>query len=348
MKLTRDTSEEVITRKQFVDPMTEEPILPSDISKFMEFANTKIKFTSDDVRSIQKSLLGGTFGLKLICFKRQTQLRWSDFVRSSHFIYPDENVIKGSKNLFAALLHKCEERNVIPICSFKSRQVSIPYFVALDPQMETRDPEDGSQTNPPGFCLFYLPFEDDFRSISRPNLPSFEPTEDQVNAGVKVIKKLKLKNYDVEQFENPSLQAHYRMIESLALLNTDQEEIIDTTMPDFEMQKFRLGDRSELFNKAVKSTGGVIQHVNQNTGQKRPCAKAPANGANKNAKIAEDVDLKCMQAFAEAKKIGKFNNDQLKAFLKAVGVAVNSKMKKSDLVQEVYDYYDAMNALLDD
>jgi len=348
MKLTRDTSEEVKTLRQFIDPNTEDPILPTDISKFMEFAKTKIKFTSDEVRSIQKSLLGGTFGLKLICFKKQTQLRWSDFVRSSNFIYPDETVIKGSKNLFAALLHKCHERNVIPICSYKSRQVSMPYFVALDPQMETRDPDDGSQTNPPGFCLFYLPFEDDFRSISSPNLPQFEPTEEQVNAGVKIIKKLKLKNYDVEQFENPTLQAHYRMIESLALFKTDEEDIVDTTMPDFEMQKYRLGDRSMLFNEAVKPTSELIQLVNENTGQKRPCAKSPANGGSKKTKVAEDVDLKCMQAFAEAKKIGSLNIDKLKAFLKAVGVAVNSKMKKGDLVQEVYDYYDGMNAILND
>ena len=75
-KLTRDTSEEVKTLRQFIDPMTEDPVLPTDISKFMEFAKTKIKFTSDEVRSIQKTLLGGSFGLKLICFKNQTELRY--------------------------------------------------------------------------------------------------------------------------------------------------------------------------------------------------------------------------------------------------------------------------------
>ena len=31
------------------------------------------------------------------------------------------------------------------------------------------------------------------------------------------------------------------MIESLALFKTDEEDIVDTTMPDFEMQKYRLG-----------------------------------------------------------------------------------------------------------
>ena len=116
MKLTRDTSEEVKTMRQFIDPKTEDPLLLSDISKFMEFGGRKIKFTSDEVRATQKSLLWGSFGLKLICFKQQSQLRWSDFVRSSNFIYPDETVIKGSRNLFSALLNRCQEKNVIPIC----------------------------------------------------------------------------------------------------------------------------------------------------------------------------------------------------------------------------------------
>ena len=41
----------------------------------------------------------------------------------------------------------------------------MPSFVALDPQKEIRDPEDGSQINPPGFCLFFLPFQDDLRYV---------------------------------------------------------------------------------------------------------------------------------------------------------------------------------------
>ena len=52
----------------------------------------------------------------------------------------------------------------------------------------------------------------------------------------------------MEQFENPALQAHYRMIESLALFKTDEEDIVDTTMPDFEMQKYRLGKTIYLYN----------------------------------------------------------------------------------------------------
>ena len=43
-------------------------------------------------------------GLKLLAFKSRDELRWHQFVRPCHFIYPDENSVKGSRNLFAALL----------------------------------------------------------------------------------------------------------------------------------------------------------------------------------------------------------------------------------------------------
>ena len=111
----------------------------SEVStSFMEFGETKIKFTSDDLTTLKKSVLGDDYvGLKLICFKpRFEEFEWSQFIRSGHFVYPDETVI--------ALVHKCNERKVIPICSFKPNELSMPSFVALDPQMESSDPRNGS------------------------------------------------------------------------------------------------------------------------------------------------------------------------------------------------------------
>ena len=44
--------------------------------------------------------------LKLLAFRDRSELRWHHFVRSCYFIYPDEKAVKGSRNLFAALLVK--------------------------------------------------------------------------------------------------------------------------------------------------------------------------------------------------------------------------------------------------
>ena len=50
-----------------------------------------------------------------------------------------------------------------------------------------------------------------------------EPEPVQVDAAKKVIKKLRMKGYYPEAFENPHLQAQFAMIEGLALQRDDVE-----------------------------------------------------------------------------------------------------------------------------
>merc|ERR1740129_547062 len=100
-------------------------------------------------------------------------------------------------------------------------------------------------------------------------------------------------------------------------------------MPDFEMQKTRLGDRSHQFLEAVKPSLA---------GQKRSGSNGHANGSvNKKQKVLEESDIKAMKAFAQAKKIESLNVDKLRDFLKAAGLYVTGK-KKAELVVDVYKY----------
>jgi hypothetical protein len=50
--------------------------------------------------------MDGFAGLRLLAFRDRSELRWHQFVRSCHFIYPDEAAVKGSRNIFTALLVK--------------------------------------------------------------------------------------------------------------------------------------------------------------------------------------------------------------------------------------------------
>ena len=97
-------------------------------------------------------------GLKLVGFRPLEELKFSHFVRSCNFIYPDDLRIKGSRTLFSALLQRCLARSVMAICSFKARERSIPSFVALIPQDEIKeDPSEGTgaQISPPGNKYHY-------------------------------------------------------------------------------------------------------------------------------------------------------------------------------------------------
>lgn len=333
VRLTRDTNQEVKTVRQFSDPQTGAPLLPSDIDKFVEFAGKRIKFTQDEIRTMAKNMMGGSFGFKLICFKPKASMNWSEFVRSSNFIYPDETSIKGSRRLFSALYTKCLQKNLIAICNYKPRQVSTPSFVALIPLEEVKDVQDGTQKVPPGFMVFYLPFSDDIRDI--PLAPqAVEPTEGQLEAASKVIKKLKMKYYNVEQFENPAIQGHYRLIEQLALFKTDEEDPGDTSMPDFDMQRKRLGERSQAFIEAMQPTPDQLSACSSYA-EPAPPPPPPA----KRLKVEKlPIDMTQMEKLVESKKVDSLKVDELKTFLKSVGCGVSNKTKVK-LVQDVYDHF---------
>ena len=68
--------------------------------------------------------------------------------------------------------------------------------------------EDETQVRPPGFSLFHLPFVDDKRSV--PSFDFVEPSQDAVDTATRIVKKLRLKGYTAEAFDNPALQYHHR------------------------------------------------------------------------------------------------------------------------------------------
>ena len=98
------TIAEVRMQRQFLDPLTGDPLMSSDIDQYLEYGGRKVKFTADEIRSMKKAMLDHSNGLKLLAFKPVNQLDWSYFVRSSNFLYPEESMVKGSRQLFAGLL----------------------------------------------------------------------------------------------------------------------------------------------------------------------------------------------------------------------------------------------------
>jgi len=136
------------------------------------------------------------------------------------------------------------------LCSYKARERSAPTFVGLIPQDELKENQDGSgaQIIPPGFSIFYLPFSDDIRTI--PDEAKYEiPKEVQVDVATQLARKLKMKGYNVEAFENPVLQAHYRLIEALALEKSEVEAEPDCTLPPVERQRKKIGNLANEFCK---------------------------------------------------------------------------------------------------
>ena len=318
------------------------PLLPSDVCKFVEYGGSRIKFTQDEIRGMRKAPMDGQYGLKLLAFKsRESFDVASSYVRSSHFLYPAEENMKGSRNIFAALHNRCLARQVYAICAYKAREASLPFIVALHPQKEERDP-DGGQRCPPGFLMFYLAFSDDHRDIPK-SRPSIEVSDEQMGIAKKVGKKLKMKFYDHRAFENPALQGHFRMIESLALLKEDEEDNdgADLTIPPIELQRKRLGNLSEEFNRLVAPTIELEQEVQESVASKKRRKPYQPSVQSKRPKIlGNDSHMlnEQMSQLVDKKQVETLKVPELKDFLRSVGCPVSNKIK-SKLVQDVYDHF---------
>ncbi len=331
VKLAKDSNDEVKVQRSFINHTTGAPLLPSEINKFQEYGGKRIKFTIDEVKSL--TMMDGVLGLKLCGFKPFSSMRWGDFVRSGNFLYPEETLIKGSRTLFAALLIKCLEKKVYAICSYKARDSSGPSLVALVPQAEEK--KDGRQLRPGGFHLVFLPFADDLRNV--PQVSLVEPEPEQVDAAKKMIKRLRLRDYYPEAFENPDLQSHYSLIEGLALQRDEVEVPEDTTVPDPEMQKSKLKGADVAFLEAVYPDG---YDPDRDSSKRKPAApkQEPAAKKPKRTRKPVDVDTLDVGSFVASKTVEKLKVAELKEYLISVGI-VPTGMRKPALVDKVYEYF---------
>ncbi|CAG2194360.1 G22P1 [Mytilus edulis] len=189
------------------------------------YGGRRICFENDEVTEIKRFEEPGFY---LMGFKPRASLKKYYHVKPGQFIYPDENTVSGSTTLFSALLKKCLDRGVMPICKYIPGKNFPPRFAALVPQEEELD-EHKVQITPPGFHVIILPFADDFRKVKLDE--TVRANTEQIDKAKDMIKKLAF-TFNSESFENPVLQKYWRNIEALALDRDEPEEMVDYTMPN--------------------------------------------------------------------------------------------------------------------
>lgn len=123
IKLASDTNEEIKSDRTWIHPSNGAPLLPSDMAKFMSYGGKNIKMAENEVSQIKSFGEEANF-LKLLGFRSASTLKFRNHVKIPQFLYPCENLVKGSRSLFSSLLVRCHEREKVAICSFKQRSSS--------------------------------------------------------------------------------------------------------------------------------------------------------------------------------------------------------------------------------
>lgn len=323
VKLSKKDNSELKTLTKTYLQETVEVLMPQDIKKAQTYGARKIIFENDEVAVMRRF---GESGLELMGFKQRIAIKPYYHVKPSQFIYPDEKSVTGSTTLFTALLRKCLDRNVVPICKYIPAKNNPARIVALLPQEEELD-EHRLQIVPPGFHIVFIPYADDFRKVKYEELP--RATEEQVEAAKEVIKKLKFQ-YSPDAFENPVLQNHWRNIEALALDREEPDEMEDFTMPSDD--------------KVQKKAGGAIRDFIDITlppdympGNKKRGA-ANNDAAAKRSKIPETILELDLEEAAKAERLGKLTVAALKEAARKANILL-PVTKKAEIIEAIRDFY---------
>ncbi|KAF9096528.1 X-ray repair cross-complementing protein 6 [Mortierella sp. AD031] len=321
---------EVETVTSWICADTTQYLTAADLKYYWEFGGQKVLFEKDEVMSMK------TFGppaLALIGFKPKSAMKMYYNLTHSMFLYPDELSYEGSTRAFSSLLVAMHEMEKVAICSFTQRTNYSTRLVALFPQMEVVGPN--GQEVPPGMQLVPLPWGDDIRPL--PILTEYTPPDELINAGKAIISKLNMKKgFHPDNYENPSLQKHYKVLQATALNQSDMD-IDDKTLPKTE----------QIHNRA----GAYIQHFRDVAETAEPPAGEPTPSVDS---LPSDESVAAIKRARPGPSGGaalqqdmrdKYDNDQLnkatvatlKDFLLSVGES--GQGKKAELVQKVQDYF---------
>lgn len=225
-----------------------EVLFDEQIGTCYPLGGEKVKISKADMNKI-KSIEPP--GITLIGFKPQSLIKPYHNIRTSYFIYPDEEHVSGSSQFFDALIDQLTETNQVAIVKLVPRNNQEMRFAALFPQKEAYDPEDHYQTAP-GFNMVILPYADDIvnfngtKTVIKPQPVSSE----LVQVTKLLINNLTVHDFDFRDFENPSLQKFYSHLQAHALNDTDVVEREDLLKPDVEGFN-RVKDISDLVKEVA-------------------------------------------------------------------------------------------------
>lgn len=299
---------------------TSRPVLISELVMYQDYGGRKIELTHSELTQLRK--FGGSPHMKLLGFKTADVLDMSKYyLKQSAFLYPDEVSVTGSTKLFKCLRDRCLEKNCIAICIIVPRWYTVPRLVALVPQ--ERVVLNKRQIQSDGFHVIYLPYIDNFKEVVTNE--SSEVSDEQQECMRKIIKKLKLNDFEVDSFENPKLQTLYNAIEALALEESEPRPSEDCTLPNTEVQDGRIGPLSDSFETLF----GPF-YVKKAT--KRPRASTSND--------VEPPNLDILNERLNNKSVNKYNVEELKKIIRwrnPPNIALTG-LRKNELIQLVYSH----------
>lgn len=222
----------------------DELMFKSDIAKYCLIGNEKIIFKNQDISILKSTIIDP--GIRLLGFTSKENIMISYHFKTSTFIRPNNDIVENSSLLFNTLLECCLEKEKIIMCFIKVRHGGRTHLAALVPQPDLTN-ENGIQ--PSGFIVLYLPFAECIREIKPLVLDDeISITDQQLAIAETLCEKMSLKSYCPPV--NPKINAHWAMLEAMAL-ELAPPEIVDETLPS----------NHDITNNLIGIKNDIIMHL---------------------------------------------------------------------------------------
>jgi len=335
------SNEQVKTQSRMLCETTGEYLDDLDVKTYMEVGgrNDRAYLSKAELKHLNA---WGDPGVTVLGFLPLSWLQPWYNVRSPYFLYPDESSMKGSVVAAAALLKAMVAKRRLAVARLVRNTASAPHLVALVPQEELIDEEDGSQVDPPGFNVIVLPYADDLRDVPlgsgvlAPEAAEEDSSRDRRRAAARRLVtaiSLDMVNSAEHGIHNPVLQKQYAMLQALALgeeAPSWEESVDDNLRPPPEM---------DCIKESVEAFFSQLPANTKTAPKRRATGAASSGGAPKRPKPTGDgassrIELDWPRIHSQG-LVGKQTVPDLKAFLVARGIGPISNKRKADLIEMV-------------
>ncbi|CAK7565348.1 MAG: ATP-dependent DNA helicase II subunit 1 [Sporothrix epigloea] len=343
-----------------IDSDTARTVETGEVKKAYKFGGEFVYFSPEELKSLREWNLPEAWkgkGLRIIGFKPRVLIPPWAAVKRSTFIYPSEEDYVGSTRVFSALWQKLRQSDKVAIAWFVPRANSNPQLVAIIPSgggSEEQEENANPMQLPAGLWLYPLPFAEDIRRGADDSRTTLKCSDRLTELVKPIIENLFLPKtaYNPAKYPNPSLQWHYKILQTLALEEEVPEYGEDLTLPKYKAIAKRVGGslidlKEEIQEEAQvllsrRSTKRNGDSDDDGIGEGKPLAKRPKSATASGSRAVVDggnITAKELRTAVENGMLKAMQVAALRSILAARDQPTSGR--KADLIDRIEQWVEA-------
>jgi ATP-dependent DNA helicase 2 subunit 1 len=241
---------------------------------YVDFGTNQVILKKKEIEEIKQ--IQDIKEFTLLGFKPLSSLKWYHNLRTSIFIYPDNEQVSNSTIFCDAMIKELHESKQIAICRFKPSEKRSYRMCALLPQLEHNS--EGTHT-PPGFNMIILPFSEEVRNVEEEYYKNFDLALNKIEQGsdefleykyLEVWNKMKTEKKIYKEYQgvdNLGPEEKEKYINELMNLNPQEEmacnELIEAFTIDHFSPNYFENPEIQKFYKNLQALALNHEHVEE-------------------------------------------------------------------------------------